>query len=209
VKDELDGPQAEALGAKIRGAIADKLRVEAADTGLVLVDVQTKLASAMPQAVAERALRNWLALVEMAARLKMPVAVSEQYPQGLGRTIPALREMVDKVMPPARFLEKVDFSVCEAPLFEQFLGGGRRTWIVCGMEAHICVFQSVRGLLQRGYRVHVPIDGVMSRSKSNWRVGVNLMDRAGAVMSSTETVLFDLLKRAQGPEWRALSKLIK
>jgi nicotinamidase-related amidase len=187
----------------------DKLRVEAGDTGLVLIDIQTKLASAMPPAILEKALRGWLAIVEMAARLKMPVAVSEQYPQGLGRTIPALKEMVDKVMPPARWLEKVDFSVCEAPLFDQFLGGGRKTWIVCGMETHICVYQSVRGLLQRGYRVHVPADGSLSRSKSNWRIGVELMRDAGAVITSTETVLFDLLKRAQGPEWRALSKLIK
>ncbi|HZS39685.1 MAG TPA: isochorismatase family protein [Polyangia bacterium] len=193
----------------MKHAAASALVIDAADAGLVLIDVQTKLASAMPQPVLERSLRNWLALVEMAARLKMPVAVSEQYPQGLGRTIPALREMVDKVMPPARFLEKLDFSCCEAPLFDQFLGGGRKTWIVCGMEAHICVYQTVRGLLERGFQVHVPIDGIMSRSKSNWRVGVSLMDRAGAVMTSTETVLFDLLKRAQGPEWRALSKLIK
>ncbi len=187
----------------------DPLTLEAADTGLVLIDVQTRLASAMPHSVIERSLRNWAVLLETAGRLKLPVAVSEQYPQGLGNTIPALKEMVAKVMPPARFLEKLDFSCCEAPLFDQFLGGGRKTLIVGGMEAHICVFQTVRGLLQRGYKVHVPIDAVVSRTKSNWRVGVNLMERAGAVISSTETVLFDLLKRADGPEFRALSKLIK
>jgi nicotinamidase-related amidase len=188
---------------------ASSLDVDAADTGVVLIDVQTKLASAMPPQVLGRALRNWLALVEMAARLKLPLAVSEQYPQGLGNTIPALREVVAKVMPPARFLEKLDFSCCEAPLFDQFLGGGRKTWIVGGMETHICVYQTARGLLERGFKVHVPIDGVVSRSKQNWRVGLNLMERAGAVVSSTETVLFDLLKRADGPEFRALSKLIK
>jgi nicotinamidase-related amidase len=187
----------------------EELALDAADTGLVLIDVQTKLASAMPQSVLERSLRNWAVLIETAGRLKLPVAVSEQYPQGLGNTIPAIKEMVTKVMPPARFLEKLDFSCCEAPLFDQFLGGGRKALIVGGMETHICVYQTVRGLVQRGYRVHVPIDAVVSRTKSNWRVGVNLMERAGAVISSTETVLFDLLKRADGPEFRALSKLIK
>ncbi len=189
---------------------AGKLSVEAGATGFVLVDVQTKLASAMPAPVLERALRNWVALLELAARFKLPVAVSEQYPQGLGRTIPALKEIIDKIMPPARWLEKVEFSVCEVPLFDQFLGGGKRdTWIVAGMETHICVYQSVRGLIARGYKVHVPVDAVVSRTKANWRVGIELMRGAGAVISSTETVLFDVLKRASGPKFRALSKLIK
>lgn len=193
----------------MKSSPAAALTIDRADTGLVLVDIQSKLASAMPQPVLDRSLRNWLALTEMAGRLKLPVAVSEQYPQGLGRVLPVLKEAVDKVLPPARWLEKVDFSCCEAPLFDQFLGGGRKTWIVCGMECHICVYQTVRGLIQRGYRVHVPIDAVVSRQKHNWRTGLHLMDRAGAVLTSTETVLFDLLKRATGDDFRALSKLIK
>jgi nicotinamidase-related amidase len=185
------------------------LWLDRADTGLILIDAQVKLANAMPPPVMERVLKNWLALVETAGRMKLPVAVSEQYPQGLGHVMPVLKEAVHRVMPPARWLEKIEFSCCESPLFEQFLQGGRRTWIVCGMEAHICVYQTVRGLCDRGFRVHVPVDAVVSRQKHNFKVGVDLMKRSGAVITSTETVLFDLLRRAQGDDFRAVSKLIK
>jgi nicotinamidase-related amidase len=186
-----------------------ELDLDRESTGLVLVDPQVKLVGAMPQPAIDRCLRNWLLLVEAAARFKLPVAVSEQYPKGLGRVVPALKEMVDKLTPPARWIEKTDFSCCEVPLFDQFLAGGRKTFIVCGLEAHVCVYQTVRGLTARGFRVHVPLDAVASRQKHDFRVGLSLMERAGAVVSSTETVVFDLLKRAEGDTFRALSKLIK
>jgi nicotinamidase-related amidase len=185
------------------------LWIDRADTGVILIDAQVKLAGAMPQQPLERALKNWLVLVEAAGRLKLPLAVSEQYPQGLGHVLPVLKESVSRVMPPARWMEKVEFSLCESPMFEQFLSGGRRTWIVSGMETHICVYQTVRSLVERGFRVHVPADAVVSRQKHNHRIGLDLMRRAGAVISSTETLLFDLLKRASGEDFRALSKLIK
>src|SRR5437868_5628792 len=104
------------------------LRPEKNDTGLVIVDVQERLATAMPPEIMNVALRSWVALAEMAAVLKLPVAVSEQYPKGLGPTVPVIKEAVAKVMPPARYLEKIDFSACESPLFDQFLGSGRKTW---------------------------------------------------------------------------------
>jgi len=185
------------------------LQLDRGDTGLVLVDAQVKLAAAMPQAVLERVLRNWLVLIEMSARMRMPVAVSEQYPRGLGRVLPVLKEAVSKVMPPAVWFEKVEFSAADAPLFQKLLDGGRKNWIVCGMEAHICVFQTARALVARGYRVFVPVDGVVSRQKHNFRVGVSLMQQAGVVVTSTETLLFDLLGSAEGDEFRALSKLIR
>jgi nicotinamidase-related amidase len=185
------------------------LHVNAGDAGLVLVDAQVKLAGAMPPAVLERNLRNWLLLIETAARFKMPIAVSEQYPKGLGPVLPVLKEALSKALPAPRWLEKIEFSCCDAPLFDQFLGVGRKTWIVCGMETHVCVWQTVRGLTERGCRVQVPVDAVASRNKQNWRVGLDLCERAGAVVTSTETVVFDLLKRAGGDDFRALSKLIK
>src|SRR4051812_27454043 len=132
----------------------ETLRPDRHETGLVIVDVQERLSAAMPAEIMNRALRSYVALCEMAALLKLPVCVSEQYPKGLGSTVPVLKEAAGKVMPPARFLEKTDFSACESPLFDQFLGSGRKTWIVCGMETHICVYQTVRSLLARGYQVH-------------------------------------------------------
>ena len=187
----------------------EPLHPERNDTALVVVDVQERLAPAMPQGVMQQALKQTLTLVEMAAVLKLPVAVSEQYPKGLGRTLPVLKEALGKVMPPARYLEKIDFSCGQSPLFEQFLGGGRKTFIVCGMETHICVYQTVRSLTSRGYTVHVPVDACVSRRKLDWQIGSSLMGRLGAVMTTTETVLFDLIKRAQGDEFRALSRLVK
>lgn len=178
-------------------------------TGLVLIDAQVRLAAAMPEPILNTAIKNWLSLIEMAVVLKLPVAVSEQYPKGLGKTLPVLDAALAKLMPPARYLEKLEFNCCDNPLFEQFLGGGRHTFIVCGMECHVCVYQTVRGLLSRGYRVHVPIDACVSRKKLDWKVGRSQMARLGAVMTSTETVLFDLVRRAEGEEFRALSRLVK
>jgi isochorismate hydrolase len=188
-----------------RGALV----LDPADVGLVLIDCQVKLANAMPEPVLARAVRNWVALAEMAARLKLPVCVSEQYPQGLGPTLPVLKEALGKVMPPTRWLEKLDFSCCDTPLFQQFLTNGRGTFIVAGMESHVCVYQTARAMAARGLRVHVPADACVSRTKENWRTGLALMDRVGAVPTSTETVLFDLVKRAEGENFRALTKLVK
>ena len=101
-------------------------------------------------------------------------------------------------MPPAVWFEKVEFSAADAPLFQKLLDGGRKSWIVCGMETHICVYQTARALIERGYRVFVPVDAVVSRQKHNFRVGIRLMESAGAVATSTETLLFDLLGSAEG-----------
>jgi len=183
--------------------------LDPADCGLVLIDCQVRLANAMPNDALTAAVRNWIALVEMAARLKLPVCASEQYPQGLGATLPVLKEALLKVMPPARWVEKLDFSCCESPLFQQFLAAGRRTFIVCGMETHVCVYQTVRAMVAGGFGVHVPAEACLSRARDNWQVGVDLMARMGAVPTSTETVLFDLVKRAEGENFRALTKLVK
>jgi len=187
----------------------EPLRPERQDTAIVIVDAQERLAAAMPKQILDQALRRWITLIEMAAALKLPVAISEQYPKGLGSTLPVLKEAAAKVMPPTRYLEKIDFSCCESPLFEQFLGNGRRTFIIGGMETHICVYQTVRGLIARGYNVQVPLDACVSRRKLDWQMGSSLMGRLGAVMTTTETVLFDLVRRAGGEEFRALSKLVK
>jgi nicotinamidase-related amidase len=184
-------------------------RPDRADTGLVIIDVQERLSAAMPREVLDRALRQNATLLEMAALLKLPVAISEQYPKGLGPTVPLLKEAAMKVMPPARFIEKTEFSLCGAPLFDQFLGVGRKTWIVTGMETHICVLQTVRDLIARGYTVHVPVDACVSRKKLDWKTGAAQMAQMGAVITTTETVLFDLVKRAQGDEFRALARLVK
>src|SRR5262249_28319689 len=147
---------------------------------------------AMPPEILEATTRRWLALIEMAGALKLPLAISEQYPKGLGPTLPALKEAAARGG--ARHLEKVDFSCCQAPGSEPFLDG--KSWIVGGMETHICVYQTVRDLVARGVAVQVPLDACVSRRKLDWKTGGALMQKAGAQITTTETVLFDLVGRA-------------
>jgi nicotinamidase-related amidase len=148
-------------------------------------------------------------LLAAAARFTMPVAVSQQYPAGLGPTVPVIAEAVARLSPPALYFDKTAFSLSGEPLFERFLDGGTNTLIATGMETHVCVFQTVRALCERGFSVHVPVDAVASRTEANRRVGLDLCARAGAVVTSTETLIFDLLERAGTDDFKALSKLVK
>ena len=142
----------------------------------------------------------------------IPVVVSEQYPKGLGNTVKGLREGLDEIDDLSR-VEKTDFSVCAtddfAGISKDFDRQGRDTWIVTGMETHICVYQTVRDLRSRGALVHVPVDAVVSRAKHNYKVGLGLVERCGAVLSSTETIVMDLLRCAVGEDFKAISKRIR
>lgn len=188
---------------------APSLKLRRDDTALVIIDAQDRLAAAMPSEQLNRAVKSWVSFIEMAALLKLPICVSEQYPKGLGRTLPVMREALLKVMPAPLFIEKTDFSLAGTALFNQFVNNGRKQLILVGMETHVCVFQTARDLVQRGYEVYVPLDGVVSRARHNWRVGLELIKQSGAVVSSMETLLFDLIERAEGDEFRALSKMVK
>jgi nicotinamidase-related amidase len=172
---------------------------------LLVIDIQDRLAQAMPPEIRDRLERNVTILVEAARRFALPVVVSEQYPKGLGATTARVAAALEGLAGVHR-LEKLEFSVCDAtgfPVLE------RDQWIVCGMEAHVCVWQSVRGLRARGGEVHVVADAVASRTDSNREIGLGLAERAGAFVTSTETVVFDLLQRAGSDDFKALSKLIK
>jgi len=176
---------------------------------LLVVDIQERLAAAMPEAVNAQAVRNTAVLIESAKRLGLPVVVIQQYPRGLGTTVPALEDALRDVPNVHRF-DKVDFSVAACAEFAALAPKlGRDQWIVTGMEAHVCVYQTARGLVDRGYQVHVATDAIASRTKANWRIGLGLIERTGALLSSTEVCVFDLLGRAGTDEFKALSRLIK
>jgi len=184
------------------------LELHATRTGLLLVDWQERLLAAMPAELAQRALRNAVLLVEAARRLGLPVILSEQYPKGLGHTVPQLSAALAGLPQLTRF-EKLEFGCVGVAPFDQALAASGRThWIASGVETHVCLYQTTRALA-RTHRVFVPQDAALSRSEANWRVGLDLMARAGCVITSTETVVFDLLKRAGSDDFRALSKLIK
>jgi nicotinamidase-related amidase len=182
----------------------DKFFLEKEDSVLLIVDVQEKLASVMQER--ERVVGNNLHLLELAKMIGMPVMVTEQYPKGLGLTVAEIRESV----PVYRPVEKMTFDCCGRPPFlEELKGHGRRTVILTGMETHICVLQTCLGLRKGGVNVHVVRDAVCSRTRDNWKTGIEFMRDAGAVVTSTETVLFQLLKKAGTEEFKKISLRIK
>ena len=189
---------------------ATELELEAQQTGLLVIDAQERLVKAMPEARAREATRNTVTLIETARRLGLPVIATEQYPEGLGPTIAPIAEALASLKPAVAAITKLEFSVLGRPeALAAIRAASRRTWLVVGMETHVCVFQSVRGLLAEGRAVHVVADACLSRRDENWKIGLDLCARAGAVVTSTEVALFDLLGRAGTDDFRALSKLVR
>jgi nicotinamidase-related amidase len=171
---------------------------------LVIIDIQERLATVMKQK--DPVVNNCLHLIEIAKMLGIPIVVTEQYPKGLGRTVEEIR----RALPTDEPIEKSTFSCCEEPAFlHQIKNLGNKTVILTGMETHVCVLQTCIGLLGNRFHVHLVKDAVCSRTKENWKTGIEFMRDAGAVITSTETVLFQLLKVAGTEEFKAISKRIK
>ena len=175
---------------------------------LLVVDVQERLASAMPKETMDRVIANALLLLEAARLLGVPVLASEQYPKGLGPTVaPIAAKLAELGVAP---VDKLCFDACAEPRIGRMLARSeRRAVVVLGMEAHVCVFQTARELVRRGYVTHVVADGVASRREENRVLGLALADRAGAIVTPAETVVFDWLARAGSDAFKALSKLIR
>jgi nicotinamidase-related amidase len=172
---------------------------------LVVIDVQEKLCRAMEPEVLTMLTSNASILLESARELELPVIATEQYVRGLGETLEELKSLL-----PDAALEKMTFSCCGDGKFVAALKAtGRTQVIVTGMETHVCVLQTVLELLDGGYVVHVVRDAVMSRHEKNWMTGLDVMGAAGAVITSTEAVLFQLLKIAGTEEFKKLSKLVR
>jgi nicotinamidase-related amidase len=174
------------------------------ESSLLVIDIQEKLAAVMK--MKEAVIGNCLHLIELSKMLHMPIVVTEQYPKGLGPTVEELRNAIPDYTP----VEKLTFSCCEEPAFmKQVKDLNRKTIILTGMETHICVLQTCIGLLHNGFDVHLVSDAVCSRTSENWKTGIEFMRDAGAVITSTETVLFQLLRRAGTGEFRAISIRIR
>ncbi len=185
--------------------IKDKFFLDRNNAVLVVIDVQEKLCRAMDEKVLAKLTGNVSILQEAATELGIPVLATEQYVKGLGETLPELK---GKLCSPA--LEKMTFSCCGDDNFTAALKKlGRRQVIVTGMETHVCVLQTVLELVDAGYHVHLVNDAVMSRKKENWQVGANAAAAAGAVITSTEAALFQLLRVAGTDEFKKLSKLVR
>lgn len=177
-------------------------------TVLLVVDVQERLAAAMPATAMERVTANALVLLEAARLLGVPVVASEQYPKGLGPTIPPIGEKLRSMGVEA--IAKNTFDACGEPRIARAIGLSQPTAVVVvGMEAHVCVFQTARELVRRGLAVHVVADAVASRREDNRTLGLALVERAGAFAAPTETVVFDWLERAGSDAFKAISKLVR
>ena len=167
---------------------------------LVVVDVQEAFRPAVRDF--DHVVANTRRLVEGARILGVPVTVTEQYPKGLGRTVPELAERLDGIEP----IEKVCFSAVRADGFDP---EGRDQALVCGIESHVCVSQTAHDLLDQGLEVHVARDAVTSRTEENREVGLHKMETAGAVVTSVETALFELVGAAGSDEFKQVQRLVK
>lgn len=176
-------------------------------TALLVIDVQERLGAAMKPEVFERVVRNTVILIEVAKRMNLPILVTEQYPKGLGPTVQAVKDALPEDVIP---VEKMDFSCGHLPSVRDVLRRGeRRQVVVCGQETHVCVFQSVRWLVEHGWFVHVARDAVCSRTEESWKAGLELMAGLGATLTTTETVAFDLVKTAEHEAFKEISRLVK
>jgi nicotinamidase-related amidase len=173
---------------------------------LIVVDIQEKLLP--PIFESARLLKNSQLLIRLAAVLKIPALVTTQYAKGLGNTTPEIASL----LPDAQPIDKQMFSCFGSEAFCSMLKrlpGNRNTVLLCGMESHICVMQTALGALREGYIVHVASDAVSSRTEWNWKIGLDRMRAAGAVISSTEMILFELLRSSGSPAFKELLPYLK
>jgi nicotinamidase-related amidase len=175
------------------------------ETGLVVVDVQEGFRPVIDGFEAMAA--NVGLLAAGFGVLGRPVIASEQYPKGLGHTV---AEVADRLPEGTVTVEKLRFSACGVGDFDSALDAlGCRSWVVCGIEAHVCVNQTVLDLLARGHEVHVAADAVSSRTAGNRSLGLEKMRAAGARVTSAEMALFEMLEEAGSPEFKAISRLVR
>jgi nicotinamidase-related amidase len=184
---------------------AAKLKLDRTKAAVLIIDVQGRLTPSMPPEALARVVKYGRALIGTARELGLPVLATEQYPKGLGATIPELAEAL-----PAPPLQKMHFSCGADPQFAAALEAtGRRQVVIAGMETHVCVFQTTRDLVAMGYEVYVCADAVSSRSEEHRRVGLDLCREAGATITTAETAIFDLLHEAGTPEFKRVAPLVK
>ena len=172
--------------------------LEADQCALLVIDIQEKLLP--PIFERERVVRNSQLLIRLAGVLQIPVVATTQYAKGLGNTVPEVASLL-----PDAAMDKMTFSCFSSDAFCSLLKrvpGNRTTVLLCGMESHICVAQTALGALREGYLVHVASDAVSSRTEWNWQVGLERMRSAGAVISSSEMIIYELLRASGTPAFK-------
>lgn len=181
-----------------------KMRLNPKDTLLLIVDVQERLARVMERR--EQVEERINVLIRLANLMDMPIVLTQQYTKGLGPTVEALADNLEGV----EAVEKIHFSCFEEDSFVKRMdASGRKTVLLTGMESHICVLQTALDLLSAGYNVHVPWDAVCSRNDGNREWALRFMEKAGALITSTETAAFQVLVKAGTPEFKEISSMLR
>jgi nicotinamidase-related amidase len=183
-----------------------RLPLEADHCALIVVDIQEKLFP--PIFHKEELLRNSKLLIRAAGVLKIPVVMSTQYAKGLGSTVAQLASLLTET----EAIDKDQFSCFGSEAFCTLLKrlpGNRNTLLLCGMESHICVTQTALAALREGYLVHVASDAVSSRTEWNWKIGLERMRAAGAVISSTEMMIYELIRSSSSPAFKEMLPHLK
>ncbi len=172
---------------------------------LIIIDIQEKLLPAISNK--DDVVKNTKILIETAKNLDLNIVLSEQYPKGLGSTIPEIKEMLNS----QEQVEKTSFSVCgdNKELFDKLLKQEKNQFIIAGIEAHICVYQTVKDLLISGAEVFLVSDAVGSRKDASRLQIINTLISMGAVVLPTESILFELLENSKNKHFKNISKLIK
>lgn len=180
--------------------------LEAEQCALIVVDIQTKLLPPIFQK--EQLVRNAQLLIRAAGILKIPSLISTQYAKGLGGTVPEVASLLAET----EAIDKLMFSCFGSDAFCAMLKrlpGNRNTLLLCGMESHICVAQTALAALREGYLVHVASDAVSSRTEWNWKIGLERMRAAGAVLSSTEMMIYELMRSSGSAAFKELLPYLK
>jgi nicotinamidase-related amidase len=173
---------------------------------LLVVDIQEKLLPPIFQK--DQLVQNSKLLIRAADVLKIPAVVSTQYAKGLGKTVPEIASL----LPETEAIDKDRFSCFGSDNFCTLLKrlpGNRNTLLLCGMESHICVMQTALAALREGYLVHVASDAVSSRTEWNWKIGLERMRAAGAVISSTEMMIYELMRSSSSPGFKEMLPHLK
>ncbi len=181
------------------------LMAKAGLSQLVIIDMQARLTVAMPPEAMQAAIKNSEILATAAAMLEVPILLTEQYPKGLGHTVPELLAL----LPNVHAVEKTVFSCMAAPTFSRQLSGDRTQLILTGIEAHVCVLQTALDLIAVGKQVFVAEDAIVSRNPANKANALARMRDAGCIITNTESIVFEWLGKAEGDAFKAISKLIR
>ena len=179
------------------------MKIKLEDSIVLVVDIQERLLPAMSDS--DKVLENNLTFLRGITTLEVPVVYTEQYPKGLGKTV----DPVLNVIPEAKYFEKIQFSSLEEEVCTYLKESGRNTVLVCGIESHVCVLQTIMDLVEAGFKPVLISDCTSSRKESDKTYAIVRAGAEGAIISSYESVLFELMKTAKHPKFREISKIVK